>query len=737
MTGNLMQWVLCGCLITGISFYSVSSQTTFTPADAIEVVSLSNTALSHNGDYVAGITYKGLRNRFEVNHFRFRDPSYVRPFRGQLMLYNTSNGSSEPIGGPGHVTSPVWSPDNSRLAFFRRIDGEFRVQIYDVANGTLRTLPANPDHNLVGSGSLQWFPDGKSLLLESRASDWMETGMAMYREATEGPITVYDAEEPFLKWDAIANHERKSQIVQVQVADGEVRLLLPEGIYQDLTLDDEGDFLVYQVRDPQKTSYDRRTGTRYAWLKQSLTQNANLQVLVDTSDRSRNLKWTEDRNWFAWSDSGHVFIQSIDSGEPIKLTDRKNELIEDGDTTEIKFSVDQWNRAGTQLIARSTEGLWRLDRESGEVERFIVFPKVEERTVNLRTVAWHPDGQYLYLTYSATKAWRRGLIRYDFAIGEQDELVVDENLYRRWALSKDGSQFIYYFSDGNRPDNLFTATSDFAQRQQLTDLNPWIDKKKMTRTELVSYLDADGEELFGILYYPVDSDSTRSYPLVCEVYEDFFDNGYRSSMNIIANVGYFGFRPSVRLQEGRPGEAWIKGVTAGVNKLIERGLVDPDKIGVHGVSYGGYATSLLIAQTDRFAAAINISGKTNVISFLGDSPRIGTRNYAAAEVGQDRLGETLWEAPMTYIDHSAIFFADEMSTPHLLLTGAGDWNVPAANTRELYYALRRLGKKVVWVDYQRAGHGAGWAGTEDDYHDQWQRILDWYATHFEEEEEEK
>ena len=313
-------------------------------------------------------------------------------------------------------------------------------------------------------------------------------------------------------------------------------------------------------------------------------------------------------------------------------------------------------------------------------------------------------------------------------------MVVDENLYRRWELSEDGSELVWLFSDGNRPDNLYTATSTYSEVRQLTDLNPWIEQKKMTRTELVSYLDADGEELFGILYYPVDYEEGKEYPLVCEIYEDFFDNGYRSSMNIIANEGYFGFRPSVRLEEGRPGEAWIKGVTAGINKLIERGLVDPDKIGVHGVSYGGYAASLLIAQTNRFAAAINISGKTNVISFLGDSPRIGTRNYAAAEVGQDRLGESLWDAPMTYIDHSAIFFADKMNTPHLLLTGAGDWNVPAANTRELYYALRRLGKKVVWVDYQRAGHGAGWAGTEEDFHDQWERILAWYEEHFKDDE---
>jgi dipeptidyl aminopeptidase/acylaminoacyl peptidase len=73
---------------------------------------------------------------------------------------------------------------------------------------------------------------------------------------------------------------------------------------------------------------------------------------------------------------------------------------------------------------------------------------------------------------------------------------------------------------------------------------------------------------------------------------------------------------------------WMKGITTAVNE-IERGLVDDEKLGVHGTSYGGYATNLLIIQGDRFNAAINISGKVNIVSFLGDSPRIGIRNYSA------------------------------------------------------------------------------------------------------------
>ncbi|MEJ2540294.1 MAG: prolyl oligopeptidase family serine peptidase, partial [Gemmatimonadota bacterium] len=169
--------------------------------------------------------------------------------------------------------------------------------------------------------------------------------------------------------------------------------------------------------------------------------------------------------------------------------------------------------------------------------------------------------------------------------------------------------------------------------------------------------------------------------------------------------------------------------------LIDRGLVDPDRVAVYGQSYGGYAVNLLVTQTDRFAAAANVSGKVNIISFLGDSPRITTRNYDAAEVGQDRIGATLWEQPHKYIATSAVMFADRIDTPLLLLSGEGDWNVPATNQREMYYALRRLGKEVVWVNYMKGGHGAGRASSAEDFQDHWRRMFDFFREHFDEVQE--
>jgi dipeptidyl aminopeptidase/acylaminoacyl peptidase len=351
---------------------------------------------------------------------------------------------------------------------------------------------------------------------------------------------------------------------------------------------------------------------------------------------------------------------------------------------------------------------------------------------------WSEDGRYLYVSESARDEWLRAIAVVDLQSNTWTRHTEPRTTFSGLRLAEDGSRIILEMSDGDRPEELHAieigsdGIPDVDDARALTDLNPWLDEVALTRAELVEYLDVDGETQYGLLYYPIDYVEGERYPLVAEIYEDFFSNGFNVNMNLLTSRGWFGFRPSVEFETGFPGEAWMKAVTTGINSLIDRGLVDGDRLGVHGTSYGGYAVNLLVTQTDRFAAAVNISGKVNIISFLGDSEKITTRNYRAAESGQDRIGATLWEQPQKYIEHSAIMFADRIETPLLLLSGEGDWNVPATNQREMYYALRRLGKKVVWVNYMNAGHGAGRAGGEADWFDHWERMFDWYSTHFEE-----
>jgi dipeptidyl aminopeptidase/acylaminoacyl peptidase len=414
----------------------------------------------------------------------------------------------------------------------------------------------------------------------------------------------------------------------------------------------------------------------------------------------------------------------------------KNKVFEDEEKKKpVRFNVVRWSLQEDQLLLSSEKGWWLAAADGSSLEMVYELPEDKDNAPDLSVIHWSEDGRYLTLSVSEKKEWSRGFARYDLQTRQMQEILKDSRLYTGVQLSRDGNIAILNLSDGDMPSDV-VRTADFNNFSPLTDLNPWMATKKLTRSELISYRNVDGKELQGILYYPVDYEEGKKYPLVIEVYESFFTNGYNRNMNLFANQGYFALRPSVELEMGYPGEAWVKGITSAINKLVDEGKVDNDKVGVQGGSYGGYATSLLITQTNRFAAAINISGKVNIISFLGDSPKIGTRNYNAAEEGQDRIGGSLWDEPLKYLATTAVLYADRINTPHMIMTGEGDWNVPATNSRELYYAMRRLGKDVVWVNYMRGGHGAGNASNEADYYDHWERTFAFYEKHFNKAKEE-
>jgi dipeptidyl aminopeptidase/acylaminoacyl peptidase len=281
-------------------------------------------------------------------------------------------------------------------------------------------------------------------------------------------------------------------------------------------------------------------------------------------------------------------------------------------------------------------------------------------------------------------------------------------------------------ADGNRVADLYVTDATLSAPRRVIDANPQLARKPLPNTELISYLDADGRNQYGVLYYPVAYNKGTRYPTVFLIYETYFDDTWDVVANLLAARGFAVVKPSVSFEIGYPGEAWLKGVTAAANAVIQMGVADSARLGVQGQSYGGYATNLLITQTNRFKAAINVSGKVDIISFYTDSPRLGVRNIHAAEKSQDRIGATLWQQPQKYIEHSAVMFADRIKTPLLLLTGGMDHNVPAINTREMYYALRRLGKPVVWVNYTNGGHGVP-STTELEFTDFYQRMFDWYA----------
>jgi len=726
--------ILAALLCLGTGELTAQEGRPFTPEDALSVASMSVQEVSPDGRWVVA-TIATRRDRMDTDHFRFGDPTYVSPSTAEFVLLDVDSGARTAIlDGRVQVRGVTWEPGGDRVAFLLREGESWGLHLFDTTDRDVERIELDSDLEIASSSRLEWRPDGSGLLLDLRASGWAERARAAFLEMTEGPIVVQDAADPFLDWDRVRQMGGLTRPAIVATS-GEVEVLLAEGFWEDIVQSEDGRWLAIEGEKPLKTVYEGGGGSENRLLRMDL-QSGDTAYVVEPSTEGISANWAPDGLRYVFEEDDHIRLRSILEDSALVLTEAFAGPVSESDTTALEFEAVRWRPDGEALLVETQRGWHLLDLEANELDLFYAWPE-EEREEDPRRLpfAWSEDGRHLYVSESARDAWRRGVAMVDLETDLWYTSVMERNTLSGWRLTEDGSRLIFEMSDGDTPEELYVLDADLSENsladaREVTDLNPWLDEVALTRSELVEYLDVDGERQYGILYYPIDYVEGERYPLVAEIYEDFFDNGFNTNMNLITSRGWFGFRPSVEFETGFPGEAWLKAVTTGINSLVDRGLVDNDRLGVHGTSYGGYAVNLLVTQTDRFAAAVNISGKVNIISFLGDSEKITTRNYRAAERGQDRIGATLWEQPQKYIEHSAIMFADRIDTPLLLLSGEGDWNVPATNQREMYYALRRLGKDVVWVNYMNAGHGAGRAGGEADWFDHWTRMFDWYETHF-------
>jgi dipeptidyl aminopeptidase/acylaminoacyl peptidase len=713
----------------------------FTVEDVLGVRSAGVGDVSRDGRW-AVITSAALRDRIGVDNGRYGDPTYVSPSLAEISVVDTRTGQSRKLfPDRRQARSFSWSPDGSQLAFLLRDGDRYQLTLWERERGRLRT-PALPSNRVIADNApLDWSADGKALLLTLRTSDWEKSAHERFVQETEAPVVVNSSEDPFLNWESIRRLSSRAIPALYHADTGRFEELMPETMLGNVDMTADGAALVFERDITKKTNYEEIFGRENELLLRPVA-GGEPKTLMKTT-KGATFRWSGDGRSYVYAKEGKTFFGTVSGVEPRHLTgldapkpadeptDSAARKAEREQRAKERFSPVRLDETGDWMIATNREGFWLIDTATGQQRTmFLASPQSEGDDQDAGTeprygvVAWSRDGNDIYMSYASRTQWERGIMRYDRRSGRMQDLVKDGRYYTGIRLSDDGRSMVLSIANGNQPGDVYAADSDLRELRRLTDSNPGIEKK-VSRTELIKYMDADGHPLNGVLYYPLNYEAGTKVPTVFILYEDYFDDRFNSTINLLTSNGYAVVQPSVDLERGFPGESWIKGVTAAANKLIEMGVADPKRLGVHGTSYGGYATNLLVTQTDRFAAAINISGKVDMISFYTDSPRLGTRNIHAPERSQDRIGATLWEQPQKYIQHSAIMFADRIKTPLLLMTGHEDPNVPERTTMEMFYALRRLGRRVDWVSYTYGGHGMPTTSEAmvRDYHE---RILAWY-----------
>jgi dipeptidyl aminopeptidase/acylaminoacyl peptidase len=278
------------------------------------------------------------------------------------------------------------------------------------------------------------------------------------------------------------------------------------------------------------------------------------------------------------------------------------------------------------------------------------------------------------------------------------------------------------------PNELYTLTGnvDIATRQ--TTSNEWLATLRFARQEVVKYKARDGLELEGVLIYPLNYNQGERYPLMLSVHggpeahdRNAWLTGYSAPGQVAAARGIAVFYPNYRGSTGRGVEfSKISQADAAgpefddlidaVDHLINVGIVDEDKVGITGGSYGGYASAWgATYYSDRFAVSIPFVGISDAISKMGttDIP------YEMYDVHHRKW---LWEDWEYFAKASPIYYVTRNRTPTLILHGKDDPRVHPSQSLELYRQLKIVGQAPVrLVFYPGEGHGNARSAARLDY----------------------
>lgn len=268
----------------------------------------------------------------------------------------------------------------------------------------------------------------------------------------------------------------------------------------------------------------------------------------------------------------------------------------------------------------------------------------------------------------------------------------------------------------SRPPEVFVARIDDETPKQISNVNAEIAKMPVAKTEILRWKSKDGREIEGLLTYPNNYVAGSKVPLILNIHggpAGVFNQSFIGGRGVypiatFASRGFAILRPNPRGSSGYGTEFrranmkdWggmdYEDIMSGVDKVIELGIADPNKLGVMGWSYGGYMTSTIVTKTKRFKAASAGAPVTNMMSFNGTADIPGFI--------PDYFGGQSWDIPEVYAKHSAMFNVKGVTTPTMIQHGDADVRVPISQGYEFYNALKQQGVPTRMLVLPRQPHG--------------------------------
>lgn len=329
-------------------------------------------------------------------------------------------------------------------------------------------------------------------------------------------------------------------------------------------------------------------------------------------------------------------------------------------------------------------------------------------------IGWSADGTKLF--FSEGRGTLNRLYSVGVETGKFEELYAGNELVRSFELNSARTSFGFVQESPERGPEAYASPCDKFAAKQVSRVNSETRLPPLGKVEVVSWSSSDGQPIEGLLMYPVDYQAGKRTPLLLHIHGGpmgVFTQTYPGSAAtypnaVFASRGYAVLQPNPRGSSGYGkkfryanyqdwGGGDFKDLMAGVDHLIERGIADPQRLGVMGWSYGGYMTSWTITQTRRFKAASVGAAVTNLVSFTGTADIPGFL--------PDYFGTQPWDELTLYRSRSPVLNAKGVTTPALVQHGESDVRVPISQGYEFYNALKQQGVPTEMLVLPRQPHG--------------------------------
>ncbi len=706
----------------------------------------------------------------DVVHYEFADEggviSYSKSSKDGLSdgTYMKKSGNEEEFvlqSGEGEYEDLTLNKSGSLIAFLSNLDSfdteepEFKLYFWNGVEEDSTRVLVNLDSQgipddwaLSENGELSFSDDESRLFFNTAPKRPSEDDDEPDSDSVD--LDVWHWQDPLIQpmqLVQLSDEKKRSYQAVVDLARGKVNQLADELIPSiNLGPEQKGDYAISNTNIPYRKEISWEFPRLHDTYLVNLNTGGKKLALKELQDQARlstsgdYITWW-DRNERAW------FSQSTEGGSAINLTSALdvnfyNEL------HDWPYEPDSYGAAGwtkdDRFVVYDKYDLWVLDPAGQEDPLSLTNGEGRQNNLRYRYLKLDPDEKtidpftesYLSSFDTESKASGYAIIKLDGRSTPKSLLNADKR-FSRPLRSKNGRRMLFTQETFEEFPDLWVSDDTFDGITRMSDANPQQSEYLWGSSELVNWTSADGKSLSGMLYKPEGFNPKKKYPMMVYFYEKMSDNLHqhrapassRSSINFSFYVsrGYLLFVPDIPYRVGYPGESAMNAVIPGVTSLVDKGFVDSNRIGVQGHSWGGYQIAYMVTETNIFRAAEAGAPVSNMTSAYGGI-RWGSGMSRAFqyERTQSRLGGSLWEKPLRYIDNSPIFQADKIETPLLMMHNDDDGKVPWYQGIELFVAMRRLAKPAWMLNYNGEKHGLNEYKNKRDWAIRMQQYFDHY-----------